>query len=80
MTHENMPINGKFEGLVDKFNRLYIQRDTSILSEIPEGHTGTLYSFAPCPLCKGSRLNQAALSSRINGYNIAELRACRWMN
>jgi excinuclease UvrABC ATPase subunit len=29
--------------------------------------------MGPCPLCKGARLNQAALSSKINGYNIAEL-------
>jgi excinuclease UvrABC ATPase subunit len=26
-----------------------------------------------CPLCKGARVNQAALSSEINGRNIAEM-------
>src|SRR5690606_10659201 len=29
----------------------------------------------PCPLYKGARLSQVALSSRINGYNIAEMAA-----
>jgi excinuclease UvrABC ATPase subunit len=29
----------------------------------------------PCPLCKGARLSQAALSCKINGRNIAELSA-----
>lgn len=73
MMHDNMPINGKFEGLVDKFNRLYIQRDTSILSNSLRTTLERFISFAPCPLCKGSRLSQAALSCKINGYNIAGL-------
>ena len=29
--------------------------------------------MGPCPLCKGARLSQAALKSRIDGHNIAEL-------
>lgn len=32
-------------------------------------------SFGPCSLCKGTRLSQTALSSKINGRNIAELSA-----
>jgi excinuclease UvrABC ATPase subunit len=32
-------------------------------------------TFGPCTLCKGTRLNQKALSSKINGRNIAELAA-----
>src|SRR5690606_17413106 len=31
--------------------------------------------FGPCPLCKGARLNQAALACRINGMNIADMAA-----
>lgn len=73
MVHDNLPINGKFEGLVDKFNRMYIQRDTSVLSESVRTTLERFIAFAPCPLCKGTRLSQAALSCRINGYNIAEL-------
>ncbi|WP_285060324.1 excinuclease ABC subunit UvrA [Pedobacter ginsengisoli] len=73
MMHDNLPINGKFEGLVDKFNRMYIQRDTSVLSESVRATLERFIAFAPCPLCKGTRLSQAALSCRINGYNIAEL-------
>lgn len=73
MMHDNLPINGKFEGLVDKFNRMYIQRDTSVLSESVRSTLERFIAFALCPLCKGTRLSQAALSCRINGYNIAEL-------
>ena len=32
-------------------------------------------TMGPCPLCKGARLSQAALSCKINGYNIADLSA-----
>lgn len=70
---DNVPLNVNFEGLVDKFNRMYIKRDTSILSENTRGTLERFISFAPCPLCKGTRLNQAALNCRIDGYNIAEL-------
>lgn len=70
---DNVPLNVNFEGLVDKFNRMYIKRDTSILSESTRGTLERFMSFSACPLCKGARLNQAALNSRINGYNIAEL-------
>nr|WP_121273426.1 excinuclease ABC subunit UvrA [Pedobacter schmidteae] len=70
---DNVPLNVSFEGLVDKFNRMYIKRDTSILSENTRGTLERFISFAPCPLCKGTRLNQAALNCRINGYHIAEL-------
>src|SRR5258708_22798962 len=31
--------------------------------------------LGPCPLCKGARINQAALSCKINGYTIADLEA-----
>lgn len=70
---DNVPLNVSFEGLVDKFNRMYVKRDTSILSENTRVILERFILFAPCPLCKGTRLNQAALNSRINGYNIAEL-------
>jgi len=70
---DNVPLNVNFEGLVDKFNRMYIKRDTSILSESMRSTLERFILFAPCPLCKGTRLSQAALSCRINGYNIAQL-------
>ncbi|WP_449436036.1 ATP-binding cassette domain-containing protein [Pedobacter steynii] len=52
---------------------MYIQRDTSILSDSMRRTLERFILFAPCPLCKGTRLSQAALSCRINGYNIAQL-------
>lgn len=69
------PIKSSYEGIVEKFNRLYIQRDISTMSESTQKTVMRFMSLQPCPLCKGSRLSQAALSSRINGYNIAQFSA-----
>ncbi|GAA4224868.1 excinuclease ABC A subunit [Streptosporangium album] len=63
----------KYEGLIDKFDRLYINRD---LAESSKRDTVLAFvSSRPCPLCGGTRLNQAALACRIDGRNIAELSA-----
>lgn len=72
---DNVPINTKFEGLVDKFNRLYIQKDSNEMAESTRQNAERYMKFGPCTLCKGARLSQAALSCRINGMNIAEMAA-----
>src|SRR5699024_11166000 len=64
-----------YEGLVDRFNRLYINRDTGSLSEKKRKKINRVLSSGPCPLCKGARLNQTALESTINGHDIAQLAA-----
>lgn len=72
---DNVPINTKFEGLVDKFNRLYIQKDSNEMAESTRQNAERYMKFGPCTLCKGARLSQAALSCRIDGMNIAEMAA-----
>ena len=67
------PFNLTFEGIVDKFSRKYIARDVKTLSTRTQKAVAPYMTFGPCPLCKGARLNQAALSSKIKGYNIAQL-------
>lgn len=71
-------INGSqqtFEGIIDKFNRKYITRDVKTYSERIQKSVAPYMTFGPCTLCKGTRLSQMALSSKINGRNIAELAA-----
>lgn len=68
-------VNMTFEGIVDKFTHKYITRDVSTLSERTQKSIAPYMTFGPCTLCKGARLSQAALSCKINGYNIAELAA-----
>lgn len=64
-----------YEGLVDKFTRLYIKRDIESLSDNTREAVDKVTSRGVCPLCNGARLNQEALSSEINGHNIAQLTA-----
>ncbi len=68
-------VNITFEGIIDKFSRKYITGDVKAYSERTQKEVAPYMTFGPCALCKGARLNQLALSSRINGYNIAELAA-----
>lgn len=63
----------KYEGLVDKFDRIYIRKDIDT-----KANREALLEFVStrtCPLCRGARLNQAALACRIDGRNIADLAA-----
>ncbi len=68
-------MNATYEGIIEKFTRSYIKRDIKTLSERTQKAVAPYIAFGPCNLCKGSRLSQAALSSKINGKNIAELSA-----
>src|SRR5260221_6167191 len=68
-------INLTFEGIVDKFSRKYITGDVKSYSERTQNSVAPFMTFGPCTLCKGTRLSQAALSCKIDGYNIAELAA-----
>src|SRR5690242_18363555 len=68
-------VNLTFEGIVDKFTQKYITRDVKTYSERTQKAVAPYMRFGPCSLCKGTRLSQTALSSKINGRNIAELSA-----
>ncbi len=69
------PFNLTFEGIVSKFSNKYITRDVKTMSERTQKMVQPFITLAPCLLCKGARLSQAALSCKINGRNIAELSA-----
>ena len=62
-------------GVVVRFNRKFISRDIKTLSPRVRKMVEPLLEMAPCPVCHGARLSQAALGCRINGHNIAELSA-----
>jgi excinuclease UvrABC ATPase subunit len=67
------PFKLTFEGIISKFNRKYITRDVKTMSDRTQQMVEPFMTYGPCSLCKGARLSQAALSCKINGYNIAEL-------
>ena len=72
--HTGLPYN-TFEGLVYKFNRKYVTRDIQTLSPRIRQQIEPFLQLGPCPLCKGARLNQAALSCKVKGYTIADMAA-----
>ncbi len=76
--------NGKFhstyEGLIPKMKRLYFSKDPESMAPHFRRAVERAVTYAPCPACGGTRLSQAALSSRISvgggqGRNIAECAA-----
>jgi len=69
------PMNVTFMGIITKFTRAYIKRDIKTLSERTQKQVEPYLTMGPCESCKGARLNQAALASKIAGKNIAECAA-----
>lgn len=61
-----------YEGLLERFDRLYIKRDLGALSEKNRAAATAVVSEEICPECGGARLNSAASASRIDGLGIAE--------
>ena len=61
-----------YEGVVTRFNRLYLNRDISKLKKSVQDEAMQFIRRAPCPQCGGSGLNPKALASKINGYNISD--------
>lgn len=68
-------INLTFDGIIEKFTRKYIIRDLSTMAERTQKMVEPYLTEGPCHSCKGARLSQAALSSKIDSYNIADLSA-----
>src|SRR5207253_2368891 len=64
-----------YEGLVYKFNRKFVARDIQTLSSRIRQKVEPFLKLGPCPLCKGARLNQAALSCKVKGDTIADMAA-----
>ncbi|MFJ9175065.1 ATP-binding cassette domain-containing protein [Streptomyces sp. NPDC102360] len=61
-----------YEGLADRFERLYLNRDLSTLSQRTRDLVKQYLTEGTCPACGGARLNAAALTTRVEGLSIAE--------
>ncbi|WP_062982394.1 ATP-binding cassette domain-containing protein [Nocardia anaemiae] len=61
-----------YEGLAAKFTRTRLQRDTSTLSEKTREQMQKFLTEGVCTSCRGARLNEAALATKIDGRNIAD--------
>lgn len=65
--------NLKYEGLIDRFERLYLNRDLSTLSARNREIVLEYIGEGDCPDCHGARLSRGALESLVLGQNIAAL-------
>ncbi|HKH07861.1 MAG TPA: excinuclease ABC subunit UvrA, partial [Agromyces sp.] len=68
-------INMSYEGLVPKVQKSMLSKDRDAMQPHIRAFVDRAVTFTPCPECGGSRLNQAALSSKIKGINIADAAA-----
>ncbi|MFC9652639.1 ATP-binding cassette domain-containing protein [Streptomyces sp. NPDC056937] len=65
-------VDMRFEGIVTRFTRLFLKRDTANLSEKRKEAAARFTVERRCEACGGARLNEAALASRIDGLSIAD--------
>ncbi|WP_160050689.1 MULTISPECIES: excinuclease ABC subunit UvrA [unclassified Nocardiopsis] len=66
-------VNLTYEGLVPKIRKSMLSKDVDSLQSHVRAFVERAVTFTTCPGCEGTRLNEAARSSRINGANIAQV-------
>ena len=65
-------INLTYEGLVVRVQKSMLSKDIGALQPHIRAFVERAVTFAACPECGGTRLNEPARSSKINGVNIAD--------
>jgi excinuclease UvrABC ATPase subunit len=65
-------INMTYEGLIPKVQKSFLSKDREAMQPHIRAFVDRAVTFATCPDCGGTRLNEGARSSRVAGLNIAE--------
>ncbi|HVM06730.1 MAG TPA: excinuclease ABC subunit UvrA [Acidimicrobiales bacterium] len=65
-------INLTYAGLIPTIQKSFLSKDVDALQPHIRAFVERVVTFTACPDCGGTRLNEAARSSRIGGINIAE--------
>jgi excinuclease UvrABC ATPase subunit len=65
-------VNLTYEGLVPKVQKSMLSKDPDALQPHIRAFVDRAVTFTACPDCGGTRLSEAARSSRIGGINIAD--------
>jgi len=65
-------INLTYEGLILKVQKSFLSKDVDALQPHIRAFVERAATFSPCPECGGTRLSEAARSSKVKGINIAE--------
>ncbi len=65
-------INLTYEGLIPKIRKSMLSKDVDALQPHVRAFVERVVTFTTCPDCGGTRLSEAARSSKIKGINIAD--------
>ncbi|MBV9600757.1 MAG: excinuclease ABC subunit UvrA, partial [Chloroflexi bacterium] len=65
-------VNLTYEGLIPKLQKSMLSKDPEALQPHIRAFVDRAVTFMACPECGGTRLSEAARSSRIKGINIAD--------
>jgi excinuclease UvrABC ATPase subunit len=65
-------VNLTYEGLIPKIQKSFLAKDVDALQPHVRAFVERAVTFTTCPECDGTRLSEAARSSKIKGINIAD--------
>jgi excinuclease UvrABC ATPase subunit len=65
-------INLTYEGVIPKIQKSMLSKDVEAMQPHIRAFVERVVTFSTCPDCGGTRLNEAARSSKIEGINIAD--------
>src|SRR6266567_4067942 len=65
-------VNLTYEGLIPRIHKSFLSKDLDALQPHVRAFVEQAVTFTACPDCGGTRLSEAARSSRIGGINIAD--------
>lgn len=66
-------INLTYEGVIPKIQKSMLSKDREAMQPHIRKFVDRVVKFGTCPDCKGTRLNESALSSKIKGKTIADV-------
>ncbi|MEW9550695.1 ATP-binding cassette domain-containing protein [Nonomuraea sp. NPDC050783] len=66
-------VNLTYEGLIPKIQKSFLAKDREAMQPHIRAFVDRAVTFTTCPDCDGTRLSEAARSSRIAGLNIADV-------
>ncbi|MGY1944197.1 excinuclease ABC subunit UvrA [Nocardia asiatica] len=65
-------VNLTYEGLIPKIQKSFLSKDREAMQPHIRAFVDRAVTFTVCPECDGTRLSEAARSSKIKGVNIAD--------
>jgi excinuclease UvrABC ATPase subunit len=65
-------VNVTYEGLIPRIQKSMLSKDRAAMQQHIRAFVDRATTFQPCPECSGTRLSEAARSSKVRGISIAD--------